>query len=438
MVVFIDGAVPGDKVRASVMRKKKKYAEARLVELISPSPLRVEPSCRHFGVCGGCKWQHVRYDAQLEAKAASVREAFEHTGRGAALAFEPIVAADTPYRYRNKMEFSFSAARWLTQYEIDSGKQVDRSFALGLHVPGNFEKVLDLEECLLVDPIGERLVNRVRDFAREKSWAPWNVRSQTGYLRHLVLRVALTTGQTMVNLVTSWQDDERIAEFAGLLRDEYPEVTTFVNTVNSGVAQTSYGKSTTIFGDGAIEDRIAGKRFRIGPASFFQTNTAQAEKLYAVAGEFADLTPEDHLYDLYCGAGTIGICLSEQVKSVVGLDIIPEAIRDARVNVSLNNVANCTFMEGDASKLFNESFIRRHGAPDVIIVDPPRTGLHPSVVQQLGELRTKRFVYVSCNPQTMARDIAMLDGVYRVDRVRPVDQFPQTHHVEAVARLTVI
>ena len=438
MVVFVDGAVPGDRVRASIIRKKKKYADARLVELIEPSPLRTDPACRHFGVCGGCKWQHVQYNAQLEAKAMSVREAFEHTGGNTALHVDPIVPSDSPFRYRNKMEFSFSAARWLTQNEIDSGEPVDRSFALGLHVPGNFEKVLDLKECLLVDPVGERLVNRVRDFAREKGWDPWNVRTQEGYLRHLVLRVALRTNQAMVNLVTSWPDEARLDAFATLLRTEFPEITTLVSTVNSGVAQTAYGKSTTIFGPGSIEDQIAGKRFRIGPASFFQTNTAQADKLYAAAGEFADLTAGDHLYDLYCGAGTIGICLSDKVKSVVGLDVVPEAIRDAKANVALNNVSNCTFMQGDAGKLFNESFVARYGKPDVIVVDPPRTGLHPAVVEQLAQLRTGRLVYVSCNPQTMARDIAMLDGVYRLDRVRPVDQFPQTHHVEAVARLTAL
>lgn len=436
MVLFVNGAVPGDRVKVRILRKKKKHAEARLLELLEPSPLRTEAACRHFGVCGGCKWQHIRYDVQLDAKTQSVREAFEHTGRIGSVPLEPIVAAESPYRYRNKMEFSFSAARWLTEAEIGSGAELDRSFAIGLHVPANFEKVLDLTECHLVAPIGERLVNRVRSFSRERDWTPWNVRTHDGFLRHMVLRVSARLPQVMVNLVTSWADDAKLDEFAAMLRDEFPEVTTLVNTVNSGVAQTAYGKATTIFGSGYIEDKIGDKIFRIGSASFFQTNTYQAEKLYEVARDFAELTDRDHVYDLYCGAGTIGIFMSDRVKSVVGIDIVPEAIRDAKANVETNGVTNCVFEVGDMNKLFKDSFVKKHGRPDVLIVDPPRVGLHPDVVQQIAELGVDRVVYVSCNPQTMARDVAMLEKEYQLDRVRPVDQFPQTHHVEAVARLT--
>ncbi len=436
MVLFVNGAVPGDKVRVRIIRKKKKHAEAKLLEVLEASDLRTEPACRHFGVCGGCKWQNIRYDVQLDAKDQSVREAFLHTGGFDTVPMESIVPADDPYRYRNKMEFSFSAARWLTEEEIGTGEELDRSFALGLHVPANFEKVLDLSECHLTATIGERLINRFRIYCRENDWKPWNVRTHEGFLRHLVLRVSARLPHIMVNLVTSWEDQDRMQAFATLLADEFPEVTTLVNTVNLGVAQTSYGKATTITGTGFIEDMIGDKVFRIGPASFFQTNTVQAEKLYEVTAEFADLKPDDLLFDLYCGAGTIGIFAADRVKKVVGIDVVPEAIRDAKANVTANNATNCTFVVGDMGKLFNPDFIDRNGRPDVLIVDPPRVGLHADVVAQLAALRAERLVYVSCNPQTMARDIAMLGDVYTLDRLRAVDQFPQTHHVEAVARLS--
>lgn len=435
-VVFVAGAVPGDRVRARVFKKRKKFAEAALLEVIEPSALRVEARCRYFLTCGGCKWQHVSYDAQLDAKRQSVREAFEHHGGFESVDVSETVGAESIYNYRNKMEFSFSAARWLTPKEIASGKDFNTSFALGLHVPGNYAKVLDLTECHLQSELSAALVNAVRDLALEQDWKPWHTRNHTGYLRHLVIRQARNTEELMVNLVTHYFDTERMALFADFLKKKFPQVTTLVNTINSGVAQTAFGEeSHTIFGSATIHDRIGEHTFEIASNAFFQTNTAQAEKLYQVVADFADLNTDDLVYDLYCGAGTISCFIAPHVKHVVGVELIEEAVQNARRNAADNHIENVSFVTGDMLKLFNEAFIEKHGKPDVLIVDPPRAGLHPKVVAQIAKLVPERFVYVSCNPMTQARDLSMLADVYDVDRVQPVDLFPHTHHIESVARL---
>jgi 23S rRNA (uracil1939-C5)-methyltransferase len=437
-VVFVAGAVPGDRVRARVVKRKKSFAEARLLEVLEPSPLRTEPRCEYFGTCGGCKWQHVRYDAQLEAKGQAVTDALTHTGRFSleGVDVRPALGAERDYFYRNKMEFSFSAYRWLTDWEIASGQEFDTGFALGLHVPGRFDKVLDLKACYLQSELSVRIVNATRALAREQGWLPWDVHQQQGYLRHLVLRTPEHTGETMVNLVTNGHDAERIETFAGMLREGFPEVTTLVNTINTGVAQTAFGEAiVTVFGPGLVHDRIGPHTFEIAPNAFFQTNTRQAEALYAVAAEFARLRPEDLVYDLYCGAGTISLFVADQVRHVVGVELVEEAVDNARRNAEANGVSNCTFVAGDMLKLFTPEFVAEHGRPDVLIVDPPRAGIHPRVVEEIGRLRPERLVYVSCNPQTQARDLALLGDRYRIEAVQPVDLFPQTHHVEAVVGL---
>ncbi|MEP0547043.1 MAG: 23S rRNA (uracil(1939)-C(5))-methyltransferase RlmD [Rhodothermales bacterium] len=438
-VVFVAGAVPGDRVRAKLFKRKRGFGEARLLEVLEPSPLRTTPRCEYFDACGGCKWQHVQYDAQRDAKRQSVEDALRHTGGFADVEVRPTIGADELYFYRNKMEFSFAAHRWLTDWEIASGTDFDRDFALGLHVPGRYDKVLDLKACYLQSEWSANLVNATRAFAKEHGWTPWDVHKQTGFLRHLVLRTPANTDERMVNLVTNGRDDERMAQFAAFLRAEFPETTTFVNTINTGVAQTAFGEEiVTVFGPGVVHDRIGDYTFEIAPNAFFQTNTRQAEKLYALATEFADFQPDDLVYDLYCGAGSISLYVSEHVRHVVGVELVEEAIANAHANAAANGVENCTFVAGDMLKLFTPDFVETHGRPDVLIVDPPRAGMHPKVVEQIARLRPERFVYVSCNPQTQARDLALLKDHYRIEAVQPVDLFPHTHHVETVAKLQAV
>jgi 23S rRNA (uracil1939-C5)-methyltransferase len=441
-VVFVEGAVPGDRVRARVFKRKKSFAEARLLEVLAPSPLRTEPRCEYFWSCGGCKWQHVRYEAQLEMKRQAVEEALVHAGgfdlKAMGVEVRPTIGADEDrvYFYRNKMEFSFSAGRWLTGWEIASGEDLDKDFALGLHVPGRFDKVLDLRACYLQSAWSARLVNGVRAFAKAQGWTPWDTKRQRGYLRHLVIRQPEHTAERMVNLVTSHEDAERMAAFAAFLRTYFPEVTTLINTINSGPAQTAFGeRMTTVFGPGVVHDRLGPYVFEIAANAFFQTNTRQAERLYDVAAAFADLRPDDLVYDLYCGAGTIALYVSGQVRRVVGVELVEEAVANARANAAANGVENCQFVAGDMLKLFTPAFVEQHGRPDVLIVDPPRAGMHPKVVEELARLRPERLVYVSCNPQTQARDLALLGGRYRIEAVQPVDLFPHTHHVENVVAL---
>ena len=434
-VVFVPGGVPGDRVRLRVTKGKKKFAEARVIDLLDPSPLRTEPRCFYFESCGGCKWQHVEYEAQIEAKRQSVEEAFRNLE---APEVRPTIGAEKIYFYRNKMEFSFSTKRWLTPKEIATGEDFDNDFALGLHVPGNFYKVLDLKECHLQSALSVRLVNGVRAFVKEKGWAPWDVRQHTGFLRHLVIRQGERTGETMVNLVTNGHSSERMEEMAEFLKRDFPEVTTFLNTVNTGVAQTAYGKILPpLFGPGVIHDRIGEHTFEIAPNAFFQTNTEQAERLYEVARDFAEIGPEDLVYDLFCGAGTISLFVAGQAKKVVGVELVEEAVENARANAVRNGVENCEFVAGDLLRLFTPEFVETHGRPDVLIVDPPRGGLHPKVVERIGKLRPERFVYVSCNPLTQARDLALLAETYAIEAIQPVDLFPHTHHIETVAKLRV-
>lgn len=438
-VIFVTGGVPGDRIRARIVKSKRKFAEAVPLEILEPSKDRTEPVCRYFGCCGGCKWQHVAYDTQLEAKRSSIREALEHHGGFSDLEIAPTLASQAIYGYRNKMEFSFSTQRWLTSEEIASGEQFDTSFALGLHVPGSFNKVVDISECHLHPDLGNRLLNGVRLFAREQDWKIWHLRKHNGYLRHLVLRFAAATEDVMVNLVTSGYDADRMNDLAVYLKNTFPEVTTLVNTINSSVAQTAFGEEIhTIFGPGLIRDRIGNLSFEIAANAFFQTNTAQAEKLYEVVAAFADLQPADLVYDLYSGAGAISLFIAERVRHVVGVELVEEVVESARRNAVANKVDNVSFISGDMMKIFKEEFIETHGQPDVLIVDPPRAGMHPKVVKQILRLKPARFVYVSCNPLSQARDLAALKDVFTIEAVQPVDLFPHTHHVENVIKLRAI
>ena len=435
-VVFVPHGVPGDRVRVAVTRRRKKFAEAKIVELLKPSELRTDPVCRYFGTCGGCKWQNVQYESQLEAKRESVESAFIHHGGFENLDIPPVIGSPTAYGYRNKMEFSFSASRWLTDWEIASGEPLNKEFALGLHPPGRFDKVLDISMCHLIHESDMEIVNSVRALALAEKWTPWNVRKHIGFLRHLVIRIAQHTGERMINLVTSEQSDARMSALSEFLVDRHPEITTLVNTVHSGPAQTSMGEfTTTVFGPGFIIERLGRFAFRIGPNTFFQTNTRQAERLYGVAIDFADLTSNDHVYDLYCGCGTISLFAAERARRVTGVELVPEAVEAAELNAERNGVSNCNFVAGDMLKTFTNEFIEANGRPDVVIVDPPRAGLHPKIARRLARLRANRIVYVSCNPLSQVRDLRELNAYYHIVRVQPVDLFPQTYHIENVVLL---
>ena len=435
-VIFVPGAVPGDKVLAKVVRKKKKFAEARLLEVVSPSPLRTDPTCQYFGSCGGCKWQHVQYEAQLDAKRQSVLEALQFQGGIENVEVNPIIGADDVFHYRNKMEYTFSSSRWLTSEEIASDQKFDTSFALGMHAPGRFNRVIDLQTCYLPAEVSVRLVNGFRQLAKAERWDCWDVRKHVGYLRNLVVRTGKRTGDLMVNVVTNGFDEDRFARMTEYVKASFPEVTTFLNTIHTGLAQVAIGEEHHIgFGDGLIRDQIGGFTFEIGPGAFFQTNTVQAERLYEVARDFAEAGPDDLVYDLYCGAGTISIFMAPHVKHVVGVELVPEAIENAHTNARLNNITNCSFVAGDMRRIFTPEFVQQHGKPDVLIVDPPRAGMHPKVVEQIAALRPARFVYVSCNPQTQVRDLNMMGDIYEIEAVQPVDLFPHTYHIENVIKL---
>ncbi|MBL7978432.1 MAG: 23S rRNA (uracil(1939)-C(5))-methyltransferase RlmD [Bacteroidetes Order II. Incertae sedis bacterium] len=435
-VVFFKGAAPGDIVRVRTTKVKKNYAEAILLEVISPSPLRVSPICAYFGTCGGCKWQHVAYEHQLTAKRESVADALTYTGGFQDVVVQPTIGMENPLFYRNKMEFSFSTQRWFTDAEIAKGQAIDRNFALGLHAPGRFDKVLDLEMCYLQSELSARIVNGIRQFAIQEQWLAWDTRKQNGFMRHVVIRQAWHTQDLMVNLVTYGYLPERMHLLATFLQDQFPEITTFVNTCNTGLAQTAYGESQhTIYGSGKIYDKIGDLTFEIAPTAFFQTNTSQAEKLYAVTRAFGALQPTDLMYDLYCGAGTISLFCAPHVQHVVGVELVEEAVANARGNAQLNNIHNTTFVSGDMMRLFTPEFVRKHGKPDVLVVDPPRAGMHPKVVAQIAQLQPERWVYVSCNPMSQARELKELADLYAIEAVQPVDMFPHTHHTESVIKL---
>jgi len=444
--VRLRGGVPGDRWRIRVRKRRGQRIDADRSELLEAGATRVEPRCAHAGSCGGCSFQQVAYPAQLEAKRALVREAFagaELPGgelAGGALTdlpdVEPVLGCAEPWAYRNKMEFSFGSRRWITE---DEPEGVDASFGLGLHPPGFFSKVIDLQECSILFPGGEAILRSARELALEQELPPWDVREHTGFLRHLVVRHGAHTNEIMVNVVTSAEDPERFGPYATGLLARHPEITTLVQTIHSGVASVSYGeRELTHHGPGHIEEELLGLRFRISARSFFQTNTAQAERLFEVVREEAALTGGEVVYDLYSGAGTIALVLASAVGEVLAFEQVPEAVADARRNAERNGVENVRFFEGDVLAELDAAVAEGSDLPrpDVCIVDPPRAGLHPKVPPKLLALAPERLVYVSCNVHNGAQDIAKLvAGGYRVTRIRPVDLFPHTPHVECVVTL---
>ncbi|MBR9977795.1 MAG: 23S rRNA (uracil(1939)-C(5))-methyltransferase RlmD [Bacteroidetes bacterium] len=436
-VVFVDGAVPGDRVNATVLRKKKQFAEARVEEVLEASPYRVEPACAHFGVCGGCKWQHMSYEQQLHWKRTHVTDAFERIGDFTDPPVQETLPSVTPFFYRNKMEFSFGEMRWLLPDELGTVNRDAELFALGLHVPKRYDRILHIDECHLQSPESNRILNATRDFFSRHGIPAFSTRTHEGDLRHLVIREGKHSGERMVYLVTSRRMEDIMPEYTALLRHEEFAVSTLVQGVTTRRSTVAIGEEDIVhFGDGTIRETLGRNVFRISPTSFFQTNTLQAERLYALAASAAELSADDVVWDLYCGTGTISLFLARDVRHVLGVELNEGAIRDAEKNAADNAIDNTTFICADIVDAITSDTLRDAPAPDVIITDPPRAGMHAKVVDAIGRSGVRRLVYVSCNPATSARDCALLrEHGYIVEAISPVDMFPHTYHIECVIRL---
>ncbi len=438
MVVFVPYVVPGDVVDLQVRRKKHSYAEAEAVKFHTYSSERATPFCKHYGVCGGCKWQCLAYEHQLKYKQQQVVDALTRIGKVELPDVMPILGSENTRAYRNKLEFTFSNKRWLTWEEVAQGVSYDNMDALGFHIPGAFDKVLDIEECALMGDLNNRLRNAIRDFAHSEGVPFFDLRSQTGVLRNIMLRTS-TTGEVMLLLQAKVTTDEEMAQLEKVLAfvgDTFPEVTSLLYVINNKCNDTFGDLEVHAFkGTDVIYEEMEGLRFKVGPKSFYQTNSAQAYNLYKVARDFAALTGEEVVYDLYTGTGTIANFVAGKAKKVVGIEYVEDAIIDARVNAELNGYDNLTFFAGDMKDILTREFIDAHGRPDVIITDPPRAGMHNDVIDTILFAAPRRIVYVSCNPATQARDLSLLDRDYKVTAVQPVDMFPHTHHVENVVLL---
>ncbi|MEL7834736.1 23S rRNA (uracil(1939)-C(5))-methyltransferase RlmD [Fodinibius sp. Rm-B-1B1-1] len=437
LAVFVPNTAPGDRVKARIIKKKKSYLEAKLLDVLEPGPHRIEPKCQHAQHCGGCNWQHVSYKHQLEFKRDQVEDHMHRIGGLTHMEVTPTIGCDNAFHYRNKMEYSMGHKRWLSREEINRDEYVDdRCFAAGLHAPGRFDKILNINECYLQHPISYNILDFVRSWCIEHDIAPYNRIDHEGFMRNLVIRKAWHTDDLMVNIVTYKDNQDVVEALSYALQNEFPEITTIVNNVNDTRRPTAEGRyEKVLYGSGNITDKIGKYHFNIGANDFFQTNTAQAERLYEVAKSFAELSEDDVLYDLYCGVGTLSLFLSDSCKSVLGIELEEVAVKNAQKNIQENNVGNVSFVEGDMKDVFTEEITSEHGTPDCLITDPPRAGMHPDVVERLKELQVPKLVYVSCNSSTMARDLEELNEVYNILEVQPVDMFPQTYHIETVAKL---
>ena len=431
LAIFVERAVPGDEVRVRVFKKKKNHAEARLVELIAPSPFRVKPPCRYSGFCGGCTWQFLDYENQLFFKREHIIESLEHIGQLASIRVHPVIPSEKIFGYRNKMEFSFSDRRWLLPEELPR-KDIPKDFALGLHVPGTFDKVLDTEACLLLPDTGNKILGDVRCYAKESRIPAYGLKSHKGFWRFLMLRHASSHDKWMVNIITSEEQRPWVQPLADLLYQKHKNITSVVNNVNTRKAGIAVGQwEILLSGEPFISDKIAGFEFEISANSFFQTNTAGAARLYETVKAYASLTGKETVVDLYSGTGTIPIFLSDGARKVTGIEISEEAVRDAQKNCQRNRIRNCRFICKDIKEGLKDVTDR----PDVMVIDPPRVGIHRDVIKMVRSLSPNRIVYLSCNPATLARDLALLREDYLVAEVQPIDMFPHTYHVECVARL---
>ncbi|HQW06522.1 MAG TPA: 23S rRNA (uracil(1939)-C(5))-methyltransferase RlmD [Flavobacteriales bacterium] len=444
LVVFVTGAVPGDVVDVRVTKKKSNFAEAITTRIVSPSPDRIPAFCKHFGTCGGCKWQDLSYPKQLEYKQQQVIDNLERIGGLELPEVTPIMASSELQYYRNKLEFSFCNSRWFTKDEMsatpEAGTEVDRN-ALGFHIPMRFDRVLDISECFLQPAPSDAIRNHIREHARQHGLSFYDPRAHVGFLRTLLIRTT-TTGECMVLLALGHEDVEARERILEGLMERFPELTSVLWTINTKKNDTIYDLDIHLFHgrDHIVEDLPDGPngrplKFRIGPKTFFQTNPAQTIAMYRLTRDLAGLTGGENVYDLYCGAGSITLYLAAKAKHVTGVELVPESVADARINAEFNNITNVSFAAGDMKKVLDPAFVQLHGAPDVVVTDPPRAGMDEPVVRHLLELAPPRIVYVSCNPATQARDLAILNDRYRIDFVQPIDMFPHTYHVENVVRL---
>ncbi len=430
--IFVDQAVALDHVRARIVKKKKNYAEARVLELLEPSPYRVDAPCAYSGICGGCKWQFLDYEKQLYYKTRQVADSLTHIGLLTDIPVLPAWPSDRIFGYRNKMEFSCSDQRWLMPKEMQD-ETVVRGFGIGLHVPGTYHKVLDIEQCRIQPEMGNAILADVRGFIRNSGVPVYGLRSHEGFWRFLMLRHSVAFDQWMVNIITAWEDRDLVQPLADQLMEKYPSIVSVVNNITARKAGIAIGESEILLaGNSSIYDKIGPYEFEISANSFFQTNTRGAEKLYGKVKEYAQLTGKETVVDLYSGTGTIPIWLSDSARKIIGIEIVESAVADARKNCEKNAVGNCRFMAGDIKACLPVIENR----PDVMIIDPPRVGMHKDVVKQVQTLAPERIVYVSCNPATLARDLGLLKDQYDVKEVQPVDMFPHTYHIESVALLT--
>lgn len=433
-VLFAEMAVPGDVIDFSVNRSKKSYAEGTIEELKISSPLRQKPLCSHFGVCGGCKWQHVQYKHQLNFKREIVEDAFRKIGKVEFPPIPEVLGCRKDFYYRNKLEFAFTDRRWLTEEEVQSDKTYKHRNGLGFHVPGSFSGVIDVERCYLQGGLSNEIRDSVKKFVLENNYTFFNLKQQSGLLRNLMIRTA-TTGETLVLLSFYENDEERIFRLFAHIKDTF-SITSLQYVINPKRNDTIYDLPVYVYhGKDHIIETLGNYSFKIGPKSFFQTNPEQAKVLYDIAKDFALLKPTDVVYDLYTGVGSIAIYVSDACKSVSGIEQIEDAIKDAKENARLNNVGNCSFYAGDVRMVLKEDFIAANGRPDVVITDPPRAGMHEDVISTLLQLQAPAIVYVSCNAATQARDIQLLSEKYVIAKIQPVDMFPHTTHIENVVRL---
>lgn len=439
LVVFVPYVVPGDVVDLQVRRKKHNYAEAEAVKFHEYSEKRAVPFCEHYGVCGGCVWQILPYSEQLKYKQKQVVDALTRIGHVELPEISPIIGSEKTQCYRNKLEFTFSNKRWLTREEVASGVDFERN-AVGFHITGAFDKVLPIEKCWLQDDICNQIRNAIRDYALEHGYTFIDLRQHTGMMRNLVIRTA-STGELMVIVVARVEGAEEREKFLALMeyvKQTFPQITSLQYVINNKVNDSIGDLDVELYsGRDHIFEEMEGLRFKIGPKSFYQTNSEQAYQLYKVARGFAQLSGNELVYDLYTGTGTIANFVSRQARQVIGIEYVPEAIEDAKVNSAVNGIENTLFYAGDMKDILTDDFIAEHGRPDVIITDPPRAGMHPDVINVILNAAPQRIVYVSCNPATQARDLQLLDVKYKVEAVQPVDMFPQTHHVENVVLLTL-
>ena len=444
MVVFVPYVVPGDVVDLQVKRKKHSYAEAVAVKFHEYSPLRSEPFCKHFGVCGGCKWQCLKYEEQIRYKQKQVTDNLVRIGKVELPEISPILGSEQTERYRNKLEFTFSNKRWLTQEEVEKDFKYDQMNAVGFHIPGAFDKVLAIDECHLMDDICNRIRNGVRDYAYEHGYTFFDLRSQEGMLRNMMIRIAEDENDRSIKglmvvmqfKIVAPEEEALMKQLLQYMADTWPEITSLIYVINNKCNDTIGDLPIHVFkGEDHIIEEMEGLKFKVGPKSFYQTNSRKAYNLYKVTREFAGLTGDELVYDLYTGTGTIANFVSRKARQVIGIEYVPEAIEDAKVNSALNGIDNTLFFAGDMKDILNQEFINQYGRPDVIITDPPRAGMHNDVIDTILFAEPKRIVYVSCNPATQARDLSLLDVKYKVLRVQPVDMFPHTHHVENVVLL---